>query len=358
MGSNVNENHSQHFLIVGQGLAGTLLSYFFRKNNISHDVIDNNHKSASTKVAAGLINPITGRKYVKSWRIDELLPFAQNTYREMEQLLGVQLIYKNNILRTLKSPTQINDWDVSSSRLSNSHYIQDDPNGRDYVGFLKEECKFGEIKNSMRVDISLLIKEYKNHLQIHNQYIESQFDYASISFQNGKTVYKFKEYNAIIFCEGHQATNNPYFKDLGFQLAKGQALSLYFPNFHADKILRDDIFFSPIGQNTFWSGGGYQWSFNDEEPTDEWFNEWKEKIENITDQTYEVKDFKAGIRPCVKDRKPLLGRHPIEKKLFIFNGLGTKGTSLGPFFANQMFQFMFENEEIDQEVDIKRYTKD
>ena len=69
-------NRESHVLIVGQGIAGTVLSYKLSQRNISHKVLDNNHQSAATHAAAGLINPITGRNYVKSWMIDDLLPEA------------------------------------------------------------------------------------------------------------------------------------------------------------------------------------------------------------------------------------------------------------------------------------------
>ena len=71
------------FLIVGQGISGTFLSWYLHKAGRSFIVIDNNDGSSSSRVAAGIINPVTGRRVVKTWMIDEIMPFAVNAYEEM-----------------------------------------------------------------------------------------------------------------------------------------------------------------------------------------------------------------------------------------------------------------------------------
>jgi glycine/D-amino acid oxidase-like deaminating enzyme len=63
------------FLIVGQGISGTWLSYYLQKANRSFIVIDNEQPNSASRVAAGIINPVTGRRIVKTWMIDELFLF-------------------------------------------------------------------------------------------------------------------------------------------------------------------------------------------------------------------------------------------------------------------------------------------
>ena len=46
----------------------------------------------------------------------------------------------------------------------------------------------------------------------------------------------------------------------------------------------------------------------------------------------------AGVRPTVKDRRPLVGTHSGLNSIHILNGLGTRGVMLGPYLANQLFQ--------------------
>ena len=62
------------------------------------------------------------------------------------------------------------------------------------------------------------------------------------------------------------------------------------------------------------------------------------------------------IRPTVADKRPLLGLHPTLPQLAIFNGLGTKGASLGPYFAEQMTNFLLDKQDLEHEANISRFT--
>lgn len=344
-------------LVVGQGLAGTLLSYQLFKNNIDFHVIDNNHFKSSTKVAAGLINPITGRRYVKSWLIDELLPSALQQYSHFEKMLDISIINQQNILRTLKTPKQINMWDEVSTRPGYDAYVVNQPDAAEYLNIIKGVKRFAEIKSSYRIDISLLISTYKSWLQKHDKLTHEIFNYQALKIEEKGVSYNNKSYSHVIFCEGHAALENPYFNKLGFQMAKGEALMLKFDKFNSQKILRDDIFFVPNNEGVFWSGGGYKWQFDTDAKTEEWKSAWIDKIKEVTDQPYAIMSHKAGIRPCVLDRKPLLGRHIKHPQVCIFNGLGTKGTSLGPYFAKHLFDHLFKGKALLEEVNCLRYVK-
>ena len=134
-------NREKKILIVGQGLAGTLLSQQLYKRGIEFHFIDNAHQAASTKVAAGLINPITGRRYIKSWLIDELLPEALEQYQAFEKLLGIQIVYQKNILRTLRNPKQINLWDDASTRPGYTSYMEEHPDAENFEKFVSDHLE-------------------------------------------------------------------------------------------------------------------------------------------------------------------------------------------------------------------------
>ena len=72
-------------LIVGQGLAGSLLALELEKRKKNVMIIDNNPSVSSSKVAAGLYNPITGSKMIKTWLADELFPNLSKYYQDLEK---------------------------------------------------------------------------------------------------------------------------------------------------------------------------------------------------------------------------------------------------------------------------------
>ena len=102
------------YLLVGQGLAGTLLAHFLQKNGQSVHIIDNAHEGAASKVAAGVINPVTGRRFVKSWMIDDLIPFAKQTYYALTKESGVPFHYETPIVRSLFNSGEETNWLIRS----------------------------------------------------------------------------------------------------------------------------------------------------------------------------------------------------------------------------------------------------
>ena len=56
------------YLIIGQGLAGSLLAWELIQRRCSVVVVDNGNENAS-QIAAGLINPITGMRFVKYYSL-------------------------------------------------------------------------------------------------------------------------------------------------------------------------------------------------------------------------------------------------------------------------------------------------
>lgn len=333
-----------------------MISSYLLKNDIRHKVLDNDHYAAATHAAAGLVNPITGRGYVKSWMIDELIPEAHTQYAFLEDLLSMSLVYKSVILRTLRTPEQVNKWTESTAREAYEDYLLDHIDDNDYESVIHPPMKYGIIAKAFRVEISQLIKKYRLFLADQDMLINEKFDFSQLKQVDGQLLYQGQTYSCVIFCEGHQAIENPFFSGLPFQLAKGEALTIELDSCNPKQILRDEIFMVPQGENQFWSGGSYIWNFEDHLPTEDWKNMWVETLNSMLKKHYRITNHKAGVRPAVKGRRPLIGRHKSNNQIMIFNGLGTKGTSLGPFWARHFVEdHILGNLPIDERVDINRF---
>ena len=344
------------FLIVGQGVAGTVLSYKLMQNNQSVCIIDNNHHLSSSKIAAGLVNPITGRRYVKSWRIDQLIPESINTYTELESLLKIQILHHANIIRTIPNREAQLNWERIELDDSASKYIVDKPSLGNYERILHPVFDYGELTNSFRVDLRLLLDSYRKHLEKDNRIINEQFDHNGLTFDESLIKYRGVSAKNIIFCEGSQATKNPLFNYLPFQPAKGESIIFKLDGFDATKILRNRTFIVPFGQNRFWSGGGYDWKNFDDETTSKFQEDWLKLMTELITISPEIIEHKAAVRPAVKGRRPLIGNHPKLKNVYIFNGMGTKGASLVPFWANNLVNSLLNAQSIDEDVNITRFA--
>ena len=203
------------YLIVGQGLAGTLLCHELLKANQSVRVIDNHHQGSSTAIAAGLINPITGYRFVKSWLLDDLLPLARQTYAELEDLLGHAFYQDREILRALFSPGEENDWLARTAREGWSKYVNNTDDWGLYQQIAQPAFSQG-ILYGAQVEVATLISAYRDYLRSTNRLWEAQFDHQLVDIQGQKLRYDNFSFGQIVFCEGHRGSQNPWFSYLPF----------------------------------------------------------------------------------------------------------------------------------------------
>ena len=94
-------------LIVGQGLAGSILAIYLIKAGEKVLVIDNGHQESASRVAAGLMDYISGQRLTKSWNSDILIPFAKQFYQDLEHELNDRFFYERPCLRYFSSEDQV-----------------------------------------------------------------------------------------------------------------------------------------------------------------------------------------------------------------------------------------------------------
>ena len=337
-----------NYLIVGQGIAGTMMAYSLLEAGKTVCVIDSGLPSASS-VAAGLFNPVTGRRFVKSWMIEKLLPHADAVYTGLERLLNIKLLYRKPIVRILNGDEEKVVYDRSLTS-ENQNYIEGF-----YGSSSENQYAYCEIKQGGYVDTYSLIHSFRTYLLNQSCFRLEEFDFDNLIVNADGIQWKDIEADEIIFCEGYKAVKNPYFPNLPFNLAKGEILTLKIPGLNEDKILMAGAYLVPLGNDIFKLGSTYEWIDLLPEPTTDGREMLIQKLKAITTLPFEILDHEAGIRPTVKNRRPMLGRHSIYPNLSILNGMGTKGVLLAPYFGAQLCEHLVNGEGIDKEVDVRQY---
>ncbi len=347
------------FIIVGQGIAGSMLSWFLLKENQQILVIDELNLSSATHVAPGVTNPITGRKFVKTWLADDLIPFAAETYHHFEELFKDTLLHPLPIIKLLDSVKAQNDWSVRCSSpgyvayLKNEQVIRMAPEkvSNDFGGF--------EINGGTKLDASKFLTHYRKLLQDKDLLVDEKFNFDDLEVNEEFVVYKGKKARRIIFCEGANAVKNPYFKFLPFQLAKGECLVLKVDDFYNDRLISGEVGILPTFANKdeYFVGATHEWTFDDDQPSEKGKNELLGNLSTVLNAPYEIVAHRAAVRPTVKDRRPFVGFHPDYPNVGIFNGMGTKGLSLSPYFAAHFASHLVKGTPVMKEVDIKRLLR-
>ena len=165
----------------------------------------------------------------------------------------------------------------------------------------------------------------------------------------------------IIFCEGFGVKQNPYFNHLPLEEVKGEIITIHAPKLEIDFLLKSTLFVLPLGNNRYKVGATFNHKDKTSIPSIEGKDELVEKLKKVITVPYTIVSQSAGIRPAVKDRKPLVGTNVSYKQLSVLNGLGTRGVMIAPTVAKNLFQHIEFGTELDPEIDIKScllYTSD
>ena len=343
-------------LIVGQGICGTMLSWFLNKAGKSFLVIDDNNANTPSKVAAGIINPVTGRRFVYSWMIDTVMPFAAETYNEIGIFFNQKLIEQKDIIDFFPSPQMLHAF---TTRLTeNDTFLRSYPDQNHFNQFFNYEFGCGKISPAYTADVSGLISNWRHYLSEKKLLAEEYFDHDLLSIEKDSISYQNITASKIIFCDGMNSANITLFSALPFSPSKGEMLLIESEDLSNEHIFKKGLMMAPLFQeNLFWVGSSYQWEYQHANPTNEFYEQTKTLLNQWLKMPYKIMDHKAALRPSTLERRPFVGFHPQYNSIGILNGMGTKGTSLAPFFANQLSQNILFDAPITPEADVKRFSR-
>lgn len=328
-------------LIIGQGLAGSLLAWELWKHGVAFRVMDPGLPDTASKAAAGLFHPLVARKIKLANRIGELLPALRDSYKALEDLLEVKFLFEISSARLIL-PQTLPEWKVAMNGGLSDYILKMFAAGN--ISGVKPLKAAAIVGHSGFVEVAGLIYAMARWLREKNMLIHNSLDYELISLQPGRVfVNGLIQAEQIVFCEGPGALQNPWFKDYGLFANKGEVIEIIAEDLEEQYIIRDEVFILPLGQHRFRVGATYSHQSLDYEPTEEGQGELREKLDRILQVPYEVVDHWAGVRPVAKDRLPILGFHPLHPQLAIFNGLGSKGVIQAPYWASQMRKLLTED---------------
>lgn len=347
------------YLLVGQGIAGTLMAFELLQKDKKILVIDAGHPATSSKVAAGIINPITGRHFVKSWHIDALLPKAWASYRALEQLLGITILEERPLTRFLATTKAHNDWLVRSGNPELQTYLGPTFDPEDYRPFLQHFESGVVLQHTGRARLAALTSAFKDYLRQADALLEAPFDYKQLHLHTEGVQYQSIQASKLIFAEGHRLLHNPYFNYLPLTPAKGDVLIVRIPDYPASQqLIKHGVFIVPLTEpDHYWVGSTYHHHYQDSTPLPEDRLRLEERLAHALRLPFEVVEHRAAIRPAVRDRRPLLGQHPEHSALYLLNGLGAKGASLGPHCAQALLGLMERQQPLQPEVDLHRFER-
>jgi glycine/D-amino acid oxidase-like deaminating enzyme len=343
------------YIIIGAGLAGISFAETALRNGRKILVIDSG-KDSSSKVAAGLYNPVILKRFTPVWDAQNQLLVLNNFYNNLESKLDRQFDFKIPILRKFCSIEEQNNWYIASDKIELAPFLSTELRLENFSG-IDSPFDFGEVMSTGYVDVSLLLKSYRRFLEDVGAFAACDFDYSALVVQKDMIHYNDIIARHVIFAEGFGMNHNPFFNNLPLDGVKGELFIIKAPLLDLDVIVNTSVFILPLGDHLFKVGATYNWTDKTSTPTQEGKQELIDRIKEILTCEFEIISHYAGVRPTVKDRKPLVGTHPEFKNIHVLNGLGTRGVMLGPSMAKALFEFIEDGVPLVPEININRFRK-
>ena len=315
------EDSGRPFHIVGLGLAGAVLAWqlkFRYGDERRITAVDRDEAMTSSKIAAGLITPITGGRLSASWRYREFWTVARKFYKAIEAETGAKFLRQVPIRREFYNQEEADRFEKKDMALRKETGL----------GIRKFEGGF-EMQGAW-LDVPAFLAATRGWLESENAFEIGDFDPLAVDPDV-----------TTIFCQGWTQTDNPWFPDVVFRGAKGQILEVESDDFSRDHVLNRRTWILPVGRNRFRVGATYEWEFDTLEPTPEGREALVEKLDAMVgDATYQIVDQTAGVRPIIQQSRPVFLQHPERPEIAFFNGLGSKGVLNAPYAAAEIAEIL------------------
>lgn len=341
------------FIILGQGLAGTTLALFLLEEGYTVRIIDQGLEKSSSVVAAGMWNPVSFKRTSKTWKADFFIPLMKDTFSKFEQQLGVSFINEVDLVRLFPDIKSANDWDarpeldsyLTSERIDQIEDTVEHPFG---YGIVKQA---GWMNLPVFLNAARLLFKEKEILS-EQAVLESDL----LLTDNGVRVHEH-EANRIIVCNGSAMKGWQYFSHIPLTRNKGQVLRVKMSEFEFDKILNFYHFIIPLSQREYRLGSTYEFDVPEADPTEEVKDLLVKSAQETIKTSIDVIEHKAGYRPTIRDRRPVVGFLKEEPRIGLFNGLGSKGVMTAPYAALELIEHIKTGKLIDPEIDHARFYR-
>lgn len=328
-----------HILIVGQGLAGSLLSRELSARGHRLTVLDDGHASASTAVAAGLINPVTGQRHTLEPDWHARRAAAEALYNgPLAEAFGRPFLYPRPALRLLGDDREREKFATRrDSGELDGVLAAEYPPGHWESGGLHDPHGSFTVEGSGYVDLPALLAVLREELRTQGALREETFAPERLvpgsrsvryTLASGETL----EADAALFCEGHRARNNPFFAEAAdMRPVKGEILTLRpespLPPPLDTHLVNGGAWLLPLEGGLYRAGATYKPDVTEAVPTLEGEAQILARLGRfLPGGRFTVVDHRAGIRPRTFSGRETCAFHPQYPRLGAFNGFGSKGS--------------------------------
>jgi len=358
----VSDRRVYDYLVIGQGLAGSLLAWHLIHRDQRVLVLDDGHRTASSKVAAGLINPLAGMRFNHSPFVHEWLDTVKRLYGGLEAAAGQRFLHWQPMVRLFRSPEQVRFFERRAADPQDGDLLDErfgpeesgEPVHAPHGGFVQQRTG--------HLDLPALLRFLAGWLEERQALRRHRVEFDAIGLEKESVCIGDLAGRHLVFCDGYRSMHNPWFGYLPFAPDKGEFLVLEAVGgpVHGPlprRIVNGAHWLLPHADGRYRFGSTHDHRHLDQVPTAEGRKKLEKGMQELLHhpEALRLRDHQAGVRPATSDRQPFLGTHPAQPRLHIFNGFGAHGSISIPWYSERMAGWLLAGETLPENADIRRF---
>ena len=348
--------NSIDYLIVGGGIAGLTIADILENKEQKIIIVDQWMEGTASLQSAGVINPVTGMRFVKSWNFEEIQKSFLYFYSGLEQKLKIRFIRTCKLIQLLKNPDEENRWMSRTAETEYASYVSDlcesPPGGIRQT----ENDSYAVLKNVHLIDVDQLMNHWMDYFKKKSIFVQQKFDLSELIRTPQALMWnKYHISKGIIFCEGYRILENPFFNWLPIYKLKGEYTQFYSEELKLEHIYKSEYSIVPLSENKYWCGSNFSLEDSSLNCTETEMYKQSEFLKKQLNAPFEILSHGYGIRPSTKDRRPIAGRHSEDPRLAVLTGFGTKGYSLAPYCAKYLADHLLGKASIPYSISCDRF---
>ncbi|MCO6484175.1 MAG: FAD-binding oxidoreductase [Saprospiraceae bacterium] len=328
-------------VVAGGGIAGALIVDGLCREGRTVAWIAPRDRNTSTRACAGVINPITGRKFTWSWKFDTIQDVALSVYKQIQEQAGKHLLFPLHHARVLATTADCEQWAWRRMEPPYS-YVMGAVEGPDRWPWFQSALAIGRTHPVWRVDAQGVVDAVA---RIATPIMEGHMTGIRTATIGGEACH-VPDGISVIHATGWQGVPG-MMAPLPIWPFKGEAILVRSEDWPRDTILHHRVKVVPWHQDIFWVGSQDHRTWDRPGPDPATRIVLEDQLRRFFRGTWHTEEVMAGIRPSTPSRRPFAGAIPGIPDTWVVNGLGTKGASLAPWVSRQLIRKILFGEAID-----------